>query len=336
MIAADPFDMVRAEVMLAGYDARWGSEAERYEVLGVECEFRSPLVNPDTGAPSRTFHLGGKLDLLLQERFESNRKILMEHKTASGDVSAGSDYLKRLRMDGQISVYYAGALALGHQVDACIYDVLVKPALRPLKVTPVEKRQFKKDGTLYASQRLVDETPAEYRDRLLEAVAGAPADYFMRAEVVRLDGEVTEAMADVWQLGRTMRESELAGRAPRNPDACVRYGRTCEYFPVCSGEASLEDPTLYRKVEAIHPELSDNADLQLLTVSRLANYRACARLHHIRYGLGIRPAVEADTLRFGSLIHRGLEAWWKAAPAERLEAAMAAIHAPPAPMSSAA
>ena len=37
-------------------------------------------------------------------------------------------------------------------------------------------------------------------------------------------------------------------------DACVRFGRTCAYFPVCSGEASLDDPALYQK-SPLHPEL---------------------------------------------------------------------------------
>lgn len=338
MIAADPFDLARAEVMLTGYDARWAADMDRYEVLAVEAEFTAPLVNPESTAHSRTYRLGGKLDVVAIENQGGgiSRRVLIEHKTASGDVSAGSDYLKRLRLDGQVSVYYAGAAALGWPVDLCLYDVLVKPALRPLKATPEESRKFTKDGALYKSQRYLDETPEEYRDRLVEAVAEAPNDYFLRAEVVRLDGEVADAMADVWQLGRTMREAELAGRFPRNPDACVRYGRTCEFFGVCTGEASIDDPTLFRRVEAVHPELSTNADLQLLTASRLASFRACARLHHLRYDLGVRPAVDADTLRFGTLIHTGLEAWWKATPGERLDAALAAIHVVPAPISSAA
>jgi hypothetical protein len=324
MTATDPFDLARAEVMLAGYDARWSSEMHRYQVIAVEAEFQAPLTNPDSGAPSRTFRLGGKLDVLARE--DGHRNVVIEHKTASGDVSAGSDYLKRLRLDGQVSVYYAGAAALGHPVDACVYDVLVKPALRPYKATAPEARKYTKDGTLYKTQRLADETPEEYRDRLVEAVSSAPNDYFMRAEVVRLDAEVTDAMADVWQLGRAMRENDLAGRYPRNPDACVRYGRTCEFFGVCCGEASVDDPSIFRRSEVAHPELSGSSELELLTASRLSSFRACARLHYFRYHLGIRPAVESDTLRFGTLVHLGLEAWWKANEGERLDAAMNAIH----------
>src|SRR6185503_2240955 len=40
---------------------------------------------------------------------------------------------------------------------------------------------------------------------------------------------------------------------------------------------------------------------------------------------GWRPSRERDPLRFGSLIHAGLEAWWKAEPLDRLDAALEAI-----------
>jgi uncharacterized membrane protein YhfC len=50
--------------------------------------------------------------------------------------------------------------------------------------------------------------------------------------------------------------------------------------------------------------------LELITTSRLKAYRACPRLHHNRYDLGIRPAEQAEALTFGTLGHVGLEAWW--------------------------
>jgi hypothetical protein len=135
-----------------------------------------------------------------------------------------------------------------------------------------------------------------------------------------------------------MREAELAQRHPRNPDACVRYGRTCEFFGVCTGESSLQDDQQYRRSARVHTELSADTDrdgLPLLSTSRLSAYRACPRLHKHRYLDGYRPAVEADVLRFGSLLHVGLEAWWRAADdEERLSSALAAIRSPvaPAPM----
>ncbi|WP_426751761.1 PD-(D/E)XK nuclease family protein [Myxococcus sp. Y35] len=249
---ADAFERVRAEEMLRGYHLRWS--AEPYEVLAVEASFDAPLRNPATGHVSRTWRLAGKVDAIVRDT-RDGRTLLVEHKTSSEDVGPGSDYWKRLRMDGQVSVYFEGAKALGFEVDGCLYDVLAKPGLRPAKATPPESRKYRKDGALYAGQREADETPEEYRARLVEAIATEPHRYFQRGEVVRLDGEVDDALWDVWQMGQQLREAELAGRAPRNPDACLRYGRACSFFGVCSGEASLDDATRFIRSTEVHPEL---------------------------------------------------------------------------------
>lgn len=249
----DPFELARAEVMLFAYHLRWIDEP--YEVLAVEVAFETELRNPETGAASRTWRLAGKIDVIVRD-LRDGRVLVVEHKTSSEDVSPGSDYWKRLRMDGQVSIYFEGGKALGHDIAACLYDVLSKPALRPYKATPNEDRKYKKDGTLYANQRAEDETPEEFRQRLLEALAENPNRYLARGEVVRLEQEMAEALWDVWQLGVQLREAKSAGRHPRNPDACVRYGRTCPFFDVCTGAASLEDVTRFRRVENVHPELS--------------------------------------------------------------------------------
>jgi hypothetical protein len=39
----------------------------------------------------------------------------------------------------------------------------------------------------------------------------------------------------------------------------MRYGQECPFFAVCSGAASLDDGTLYRKAERAHEELSASA-----------------------------------------------------------------------------
>lgn len=62
--APDPFDVVRAEELLRGYHARWADEP--IHVLAVERPFVAPLLNPDTGAASRTFELAGKCDAIAE------------------------------------------------------------------------------------------------------------------------------------------------------------------------------------------------------------------------------------------------------------------------------
>ncbi len=248
----DPYEQARAEALLCGYHYRWHDEP--LEVLAVEPEFRAPLINPDTDAASRTWRLGGKLDAIV--RTSDGRVLIVEHKTSSEDITVGSDYWRRLRMDGQISAYYVGAAALGYDVSGCIYDVIAKPTIRPLKATPFESRKrVKKTNALYANQRDADETVQEYRDRLVEAIAVEPHRYFARGEVVRLESEMKEHLVDVWQTAQSIRAGQVRNAAPRNPDACKAFGRTCEFFSICTKEASLDDAA-FRRVGNVHSELS--------------------------------------------------------------------------------
>lgn len=291
----DAYELARAEAMMEGYDARWGGEA--FEVLGVEVEFRAPLINPETGARSRTFERGGKLDVVVRDAH--GRKLIIEHKSSGEDIGPGSSFWARLRMGGQAAMYIRGAEALGHQVEGVLYDVARKPDLRPLKATSLGERKYtkaryrqcaicKKKGTpppphldnengeeciedpeggskrvvctdaggqLYAGQRDADETVDEYRDRVRAAIAADPDRYFQRGLVVRLEAQMAEADAELWQLGQTLREAHRLQLAPRNTDACQRYGKTCAYFALCAGEASTDDPR-FTRLGWVHPELT--------------------------------------------------------------------------------
>lgn len=251
----DPFDLAKLRVLLTGYHARWLDAAAEYEVLGVEERFSFPLVNPATGARSPVWTVGGKLDVRLRRRSDL-ALVLMEHKTSAEDVTLGSSYWQRLRMDGQISIYFDGTAALGEPAAVCIYDVIGKPSIRPLKATPEESRKYTKAGALYANQRESDETPEEFTARLMEAVGSEPERYFVRGDVVRLEADMEEARTDIWQYAAMLREEHNAGRAPRNPDACTAYGRPCPFFAVCSGAASLDDETLFYRTDEVHPELA--------------------------------------------------------------------------------
>jgi hypothetical protein len=269
----DPFEAAKIRVLLRGYDARWASETPFSDVVAVEREFRAPLVNPDTGAPSRTYELGGKVDVLLRRRFA-------EHKTTSLDIGLGSMYWRALTLDSQVSTYYAGARSLGHEVDGCIYDVVRKPALRPSQVPVLDadgvkmvhdsngERVRTKDGKKWRETgstadgyvlQTRPETVEEFEERLTEEVAAHPDKYFQRGEVVRLEAEEREAQLDAWQLTRAMREDELAGRHPRNADACLRYGSVCSFFDACTGVATLDDPARFERVANVHPELTAEA-----------------------------------------------------------------------------
>lgn len=259
----DPFQLARAEALLIGYHARWADDMPAYRVIGAEEKFRAPLVNPDTEAESKTFGIGGKIDVLVREA-ATERVLTVEHKTSGEDIAAGSFYWLRLHMDSQVSIYFDGGRALGHDVQGCLYDVIRKPELKPLKATPLESRKYTKPTKadpvprLYANQREADETPEEFRARIIEKLCEDPEAFYQRAEIARTAEDLVDAGRDRWQFAQQIRDASRLNRWPRNPDACMRYGSACEFLEACAGRADLFDPYLFRAREP-HPELAGPA-----------------------------------------------------------------------------
>jgi len=252
--AVDVFEAVRAEEILKGYQREWESRVGRYRTIAVEALFNSPLVNPVTGAASRTWALAGKVDAIVEDT-ATGQILLLEYKTTSDDLSAGSAYWAKLAMDTQVSHYIIGAERLGHEIHGVLYDVLRRPQLRPLRATPPKKRKYKKDGTLYANQRDADETPEAYRQRVRADISERPDRYYAQQAVARTESDLLDYLHDAWALGRQIREAELAGRAPRNPEACHRFGE-CAFWDVCAFGLRLEEhPDRFRRLEDVHPEL---------------------------------------------------------------------------------
>ena len=246
----DPFDKAKASALITGYDAMWG--AQTYRTVSAETGFEAPLMNPETGANSKTYMLAGKIDAIAEDA--DGKMLIIEHKTTSDSVDADSDYWKKLSIDGQVSGYYLGASALGIDARDCVYDVIHKPGLKPYKATPADKVKLKKDGTPYAGTRLSDETPEEYGARVMEDIQANPAKYFARRSVMRTKSDLTDYLYDMWAVGRDIADAERLGRYQRNPDACAMMVR-CEYFPVCSGVASIDDDALYRTAAKTNEEL---------------------------------------------------------------------------------
>lgn len=251
----DEFQAAKAAVLMAGYSIRWSAVMVDFEVLAVEREFRAPVVSP-TGKRARGLKLAGKIDVIVRKRGDGTT-WLVEHKTSGADLSPGSTYWQRLRMDSQVSLYFDGGAAckLG-EIAGCIYDVIEKPGIRPLKATPTEARKYTQAGRLYANQREADETVEEYTRRLVDLVTTEPEAYFQRSEVIRLDGELDAARTDVFETVAAMRSMARRGVAPRNVDNCHAYGRACEFLSVCDGTGSLEDDTKFQQVAFAHPELT--------------------------------------------------------------------------------
>lgn len=266
---ADAYDLAAVAAMFQGHVDRWGAPLEH---VAAELPFTLPLVNPDTGRPTPTWVLRGKIDRIV--RLRNGQLALMEYKTTTRDFAPGADYWLSLHMDYQLSIYVIAARALGYDISRVLYDVTRRPQQRPLKATPAAERRYTekasklKDGTvrpagsLHANQRETDETPEEFAARVAEAMHADPDKHFARIEIARLDQDLEECKAEIWQQGLAIREAQKRNRWYRNPEACTSAaGSKCEYLPICQlRDLEHNTPAGFTRLNDVHPELAVATD----------------------------------------------------------------------------
>ena len=245
---------VKVERLVHAYLCRY--QGEEMETVAVEQVFNLPLINPETGAPSRIFALAGKLDRIV--KLPDGRLAVLETKTTSDSLDDGSDYWNRLRLDSQISLYYYAARQLNFAVECVIYDVLKKPDLRQSMATPPDKRKYTKQGALYAGQREVDETPDEFADRFSADMAARPEHYFARREIPRLQADIDEAQSEWWMQAQLLHDCARTGRWFRNTASCLMPYR-CAYCELCFNNVNVQEslPSNFIRVENVNPELME-------------------------------------------------------------------------------
>lgn len=238
----DQFTRVKAEELLMGYTAMWGDVNST--IVGVEQKFeierQTFSMNPYT--------LTGSIDAITSEH-------IVEHKTSSMDIQPHSDYWEHIQsLDGQVSTYLEGVREIGLDITKCMYDVIHKVKLEPLKATPKESRKYTKAGELYKGQREQDEDIHEFRARVRADIVSRPSYYFVRQMIVRLPQQFEDHLDDIDSTVRMIRYCDSSKSYPRHTNACDRFGRKCEYHRVCCGNDSIDSNNFYTATE-IHEEL---------------------------------------------------------------------------------
>lgn len=220
-----------ATAMMLGYAMRYAGES--FSVVALEKTFAGPLFNPESGRPSRTFTLAGKVDGLVEQDGEV---FLLEHKTAS---TIDSEYLEKLWMDFQILLYaYALEKHLGIRVAGVIYNILVKAKLRQGQgETEAEFRQRaaelagkNKNGKTTA-QRKLPESDADFQGRLREKYADP--GMFHRETLYFSREQLAEVEAELWLLSQQFLQARRHDWFFRNTSYCFQYGSPCAYYPLC-------------------------------------------------------------------------------------------------------
>ena len=145
-LKVDPYIAAKARAFIIGYHHRWVADLDHLEVIAVEVKFEMPLRNPATGRESRTYRVGGKIDVVVRYDGADPRSLreagvyVIEHKSSSEEIGAGSPYWVKLKLDGQVSLYLDGAATLTDEpVKGCIYDVFRRPAQKPSQVPVLDE-----------------------------------------------------------------------------------------------------------------------------------------------------------------------------------------------------
>jgi hypothetical protein len=242
----DPFERAHLRALMLGYFTRWKDDG--FDVVAKEIKFDCPIVNPWTGVECHT-ELQGIIDGIVRNGCGT---WIRETKTTSEDSSLGSAYWRSLDLDSQVSVYYDGLRALGHEPIGCLYDVVHKTSLVPFKATPEDKRKLTRAGKPHAGQRLADETPDQYEARVLDSICCNPDRYYQRGKVFRLENEEHRAKVDLWNVVGDIANNLAATKQDadvwtRSPGACRAYGRLCDFFEVCTGRVPIQDSRFRNK-----------------------------------------------------------------------------------------
>lgn len=311
----------KARGLLIGYDARWKDAG--WETLSTEEVFHLPIVNPETGAKSRTFTQAGKFDGIVRR---AGSTMLLEHKTTADDITdPGAPYWRRLTIDSQVSAYVLAKWQQGEKLDGTLYDVIRKPGIRPKAISNVDLQRVLLMRTYCGfavpeeiQNRLAlttkgdaRECPELYAMRLARDCIDNPDKYFQRRPIPRLDSDITEYAGELWEVGQAILSARNRNAHYRNSGACMEYNTPCRFLGICSGYDN-PDSDKWRKVENVHDELPIDGGRDVLSNSRLKTFQSCRRKHFYHYELGIRRVDDEDreALVLGSLLHKGLEFWW--------------------------
>jgi hypothetical protein len=211
------------QALVIGWTARWRGTLE---VERVDVPFKVRLGSVE---------VVGEIDAIGILRSPSagigavGRRVLIECKTTSEDISPGSGYWKRVtQIDVQATIYLAAARELGLAEPFLLWDVLRKPTHR----------------------QKVNETDNAFAARVLGEISEDLSRYYQRCEIVRHDEEHAASVRDIEGIVHLMQVTRTQLReAPRNVDACMKFGRPCPYLPCCDGETTIDDPIRYKKKE---------------------------------------------------------------------------------------
>jgi len=245
-----------ATAMMRAYAERYAEE--EFEVVALEHVFEGPIVNPATGAASRSFRLAGKVDGIVRTGEEY---FILEHKTVS---QIDSDYLERLWTDFQITIYaHYVEQTMGIPITGILYNVLVKARLQQSRGETEEEFEARRAELLARSKtgrttarRREPESDGEFQRRLAEKYTDPAMFHRERLYLSREQFEILRA--ELWELTQAFLDARRRGVFYQNTSFCFNYQRPCPYFALCRSNGN---PNV---IENFYQRVEPNEELRVL------------------------------------------------------------------------
>ncbi|MBI5788961.1 MAG: PD-(D/E)XK nuclease family protein [Candidatus Schekmanbacteria bacterium] len=257
-----------AIAMMTGYAARYPQED--FQIVALNKLFGGKIINPATGASSRSFVLAGKVNGIVQIGDEF---FLLEHKTTSQ-----LDVTEKLWADFQIILYaWYVREVLKIPIVGIIYDILVKAKLQQGKGETEAEFEARRAELLAKSktgktsaQRKLPESDEEFQERL-RIKYGEP-EMFFRQKFYIPESRYEVLKSELWELTQNFLIARRKGYFYQNTAFCFHFQTPCAYYPLCSADnAAAVIENNYRTVDP-HEELKAAQDMDTEFLEKLRIY----------------------------------------------------------------
>jgi hypothetical protein len=221
--------LLATEMMLA-YMERYRDD--EFEIVVVEHEFSGDIINPRTGAESRTFSIKGKADGIVKT---DRGMFLLEHKTTSRLMD---DPVDKLWEDTQTGIYVAYLRDLGYDIVGVIYNELLKCSLiqrrgeseKDFQIRYAELCAKSKTGKSTA-KRQVPESDDDYSLRVREWYK--EANRFQRTELSLSETQIDLVRQDIWGMTQQFLDARRRDDWFANRESCNTFYGECDYRRYC-------------------------------------------------------------------------------------------------------
>jgi hypothetical protein len=307
--------------------------------MAVEQIVSMPIINPDTGKPSRTFEFAGKTD-----KVEGDTVIDWK---GTGDAPR---FIRQHAIGFQAECYALACQAAGYPIWNVEYRLIERPTIKYRRPTftwavmkPGGKRALRVCDTEDEARKLATMRGANVEARVdghkdRDVYERACLDWLCHPDFPHrvLDhtymlskGRLDTARHWLWNCGKRLLDCRSNMRWLPNEQACYTYNCECPYMPLCEAVAEGSDVRWVKETDYVvgecHPELNGyKGDKMVVTYSSLSCLSLCEVKYFWRHVECLRRATgeDAEPLWIGSAMHRGMEALGDGAD---MDAALAAV-----------